>query len=150
MTDDKQNYCLTSDYKGYSLSRGTIRPEHLLANSLDLLQDIVHSIIEEKTPPISIVQTSATHGLTKREIVETKQCVQQILSIYTALEELEHRARSIDHNMSLSQLHVEMHSVLLDTWLDVADALNYLAPHGTSFGTHPSDSTDYGFWEVEH
>ena len=29
------------------------------------------------------------------------------------------------------------------------DLLNEIAPKGTSFGTHPGDGADFGFWEGE-
>jgi hypothetical protein len=29
------------------------------------------------------------------------------------------------------------------------DLLNKIAPEGTSFGAHPGDGSDFGFWEVE-
>lgn len=49
----------------------------------------------------------------------------------------------------LPPVGTNLHEDMIQCLVDLIDALDFVSPAGYSFGTHPGDGSDYGWWPDE-
>ena len=111
---------LPKRYKGYTVSKATLKIEDLIERGYKFLEDIRWHDTSIKT-----------------ENVVTKE----FLKLFDEMEEY------LDLIDELPYSQVEF--TLINIWEDFCDYCNEIAPKGTYFGSHEGDGSLFGFWEHE-
>lgn len=112
---------------GFSVSHGTLRWEDLFPSFLDALQELKCQNEDYLRRTHSLLDSSSSLDLVNEAIKGLEGIIQK-------------------HKDDFSDAEIEE---LIEVFDCAWEALDLFAPEGYSFGVHPGDGSDYGFWPIE-